>query len=206
MACLADRRLALGVLAVSVLGMVPVLLRGLAWAEALLFSEEVSEVVGTLSLQFRRHVWQAAIWSVRDYFFTGMGMGCFRRLAPTLYVLPLPATLDIAHAHNGFLQAGVDLGILGIVGYAGVYLAAARMILSTLRLVPLLRTECPGPEFRALAIGLGGCLAASFIFNWLDTVALGAKPTPMWWMLVGMTAALSSLVSAQATEGGAALR
>jgi O-antigen ligase len=203
MGSLSDRRLAFATLSIVLLLVGVVAVKGTGWAGAILFRDEVSEVVGTLNWRFRIHVWQAALWGVRDFPFTGMGMGSFRRLAPELYLLPLPSDFDIAHAHNGFLQAGVDLGILGIVGYAGVYLAAARMVLSSLRLLALLHPKELGAEARALATGMAGCLTSSFVYSWLDAVALGAKPMPMWWMLIGLMAALHRLsASCAATEAG----
>ncbi|MGB5060470.1 MAG: hypothetical protein WBO48_17355, partial [Candidatus Promineifilaceae bacterium] len=51
--------------------------------------------------------------------------------------------------------------------------------------------------YRALVIGLAGSLAAYFVYGLLDTVALGAKPGFIFWMLLGVVAG-----SRRLTAGG----
>jgi hypothetical protein len=72
----------------------------------------------------------------------------------------------------------VDLGIPGVVAYTSIWLSAAWLVMSSLR-----RSE---GLLRAVAIGLAGCVVSSFIYNLTDTVALGAKPGPAWWMMLGL--------------------
>ena len=137
-------------------------------------------------------MWRAALWGVQDFPFTGMGMGAFRHVAPALYPLAVPPAYDIAHAHNGFLQAGVDFGLPGLVAYTSIWLLAARLIISSLR-----RSE---GWLQALALGLGGCLVSSVIYNLTDTVALGAKPGPAWWMMLALIVSTHRLVVGCQTE------
>jgi putative inorganic carbon (HCO3(-)) transporter len=187
-----DKRVRIGlVLALlAALGMVGA--QGPSWVGAVWFGEATSEVVGTLNWSFRLQVWRAALWGIRDFPFTGMGLGAFRRVAQVLYPLAVPLTYDIAHAHNGFLQAGVDFGLPGLVAYTSIWLLAARLIISSLR-----RSK---DWLRALAIGLGGCLVSSLVYNLTDTVALGAKPGPAWWMMLGLIVSTFRLIGVCQTE------
>jgi putative inorganic carbon (HCO3(-)) transporter len=173
-----DRRVRIGVLLLSAALLAIVGIRGPAWVGTVLFGPATSEVLGTLHWEFRVKVWRVALWGIRDFPFTGMGLGTFRRVARVLYPLDIPLTYDIAHAHNGFLQAGVDLGIPGLVAYTSIWLSAAWLVISSLR-------RARG-WLRALTLGLGGSLASYFVYNLLDTVALGAKPGPAWWMMLGL--------------------
>ena len=83
----------------------------------------------------------------------------------------------MAHAHNELLQAALDLGLPGLVGFLALYVAAVAM---------LVRTMQAGGAVRLLALGLLGGLLAHFIFGMTDAVALGAKPGFLFWWLLGM--------------------
>jgi len=141
------------------------------------------------TLSGRFEVWSRAIYGIQDFAFTGMGMNTFRKVVPVLYPLfSIDPAIDIGHAHNTFLQAGLDLGIPGLIAYLAIHLSAFAMLASTWRR----RGRLPFPELlsRALILGLGGGLAAHLIYGLTDTVALGAKPGVLWWMLLGLVASL----------------
>ena len=141
-----------------------------------------------------------------------MGLGTFRRVAPVLYPLDIPPTTDIAHAHNGFLQAGVDFGIPGLAAYTSIWISAAWLVMSSLRCLKgwvlasrsttagSRRSEAKEAGLRAVAIGLGGCVVSSLIYNLTDTVALGAIPSPAWWMMLGLIVSLFRLVRGRDLE------
>jgi hypothetical protein len=75
------------------------------------------------------------------------------------------------------LQAALDLGLPGLVGFLALYVGALGM------LVPAIRS---GGVFRLLALGLFGGLLAHFLYGITDTVALGAKPGFLFWWMLGM--------------------
>jgi putative inorganic carbon (HCO3(-)) transporter len=141
------------------------------------------------TLSGRIEVWSRAIYGIQDFAFTGMGMNTFRRVVPVLYPLfTVDPSADIGHAHNTFLQAALDLGIPGLIAYLAIHISAFAMLLTTWRR----RAQLPftGPLSRAVILGLGGGLAAHLIYGLTDTVALGAKPGVLWWMLLGLVASL----------------
>ncbi|MCZ7669977.1 MAG: hypothetical protein M5U34_23775 [Chloroflexi bacterium] len=116
-----------------------------------------------------------------------MGMNNFRKVVHILYPLFLisPDT-DIAHAHNHWLQAGLDLGIPGMIAYMSLWLGLAAMLWQTWR-------RAADGWLRVLSLGFIGCLAAYFVYGLLDTVALGARPGFVFWVMVGLITALHKI-------------
>jgi putative inorganic carbon (hco3(-)) transporter len=144
------------------------------------------------SLDGRVEIWSRAIYGLQDFPFTGMGIGTFRRVVPILYPLFLISpTTDIAHAHNHLLQTGLDLGIPGLIAYIAVWLGAGAMLWQTWR-------ESRALWARSLVIGFTGSLLGYFVYGMTDTVALGAKPGFLFWILLGLIAALYLVVVRQA--------
>jgi putative inorganic carbon (HCO3(-)) transporter len=126
----------------------------------------------------RVEIWKRAVWAIQDAPLTGMGMNVFRKAIYLIYpMFQLPASYDVAHAHNELLQAALDLGIPGLVGFLAIYVGTVGM---------LARTMQAGGTMRLLALGLLGGLLAHFIFGMTDAVALGAKPGFLFWWLLGM--------------------
>ncbi|MBC7224235.1 MAG: O-antigen ligase family protein [Anaerolineae bacterium] len=132
-----------------------------------------------MGLGGRVEIWSRALYAIGDFPFTGMGMNMFRRVAPVLYPLfGSPQDRDIAHAHNEFLQAALDLGAPGLVAFLALYLGAGWVLLRTVRQERGFR--------RALAVGVLGGLVAHGAFGCVDAVALGAKPGFLFWWLLAL--------------------
>jgi putative inorganic carbon (hco3(-)) transporter len=136
------------------------------------------------SLAGRREIWSRARYVVEDFPFTGVGLNNFRRVVPLLYPLFLisPAT-DIAHAHNHLLQVATELGIPGLIAYLAVWIGAAAMLWQSWQ-------RAPDPRLRAAAAGMAASLLAYFVYGMFDAVALGARPGFLFWLLLGLVAAL----------------
>ncbi len=151
---------------------------------------------GLDTLDGRLEIWSRAIYGIEDFPFTGMGMNSFRRVVNVLYPLFLigPNT-DIAHAHNEFLQAALDLGLPGMIAFGALYLVAFWM----LRNIWIMSANYP--MNRALALGFGGGLFAHFIFGMGDAVALGSKPGVLFWMLLGLICGLFTQCGRSAVIG-----
>jgi len=143
-------------------------------------------VLGTA--EGRLEVWSRGIYGIQDFPFTGMGMNNFRRVAPVLYPFFLIGPdVDIAHAHNEFLQAALDLGIPGLIAFLALYLGVFWMLFEIWRAAP----NTPTPTLlRTLVLGFGGGLFAHIVYSMTDAVTLGAKPGFLFWMLLGLIAGL----------------
>jgi putative inorganic carbon (HCO3(-)) transporter len=142
-----------------------------------------------VTFESRLEIWSRAIYGIQDFPFTGMGMNTFRKVAPVLYPLfKIPPEFDIAHSHNEFLQAALDLGIPGLVAFLALYIGAFWMLANIWRNMPTFDLQ------RATVLGLGGGLLAHLLYGLTDAVALGAKPGVLFWMLLGLIAGLYSQV------------
>jgi len=174
-----------GVIAVSQIG-VPTLL-GLNEAEAV-------SPVGEITFASRFEIWSRALYGLQDFSFTGMGMGTFRRVAPVLYpFFMISPDKDVAHAHNLFLQTGLDLGIPGLIATLALWIGAFAMLLIVYNRSSEKKVAF-GMSARPLALGLAGGLLAHGVYGLTDAVALGAKPGFLWWYLLALIAGLYKIV------------
>ena len=179
--------------------------------EALFSGSTVGDPGSVLnSIDGRLEIWSRALYAIQDFPFTGMGMNTFRHVVHVLYPLFLiPPDVDIAHAHNEFLQAALDLGLPGLIAFIALYIVAFWMLRaiwhspSTLHpptsnfQLPISNLQSPIPNYQfpsvtlhLLLLGLAGGLLAHLIYGLTDAVALGAKPGILFWMLLGLIAAL----------------
>jgi O-antigen ligase len=150
-----------------------------------------TEALGGLStLGFRQQVWNAALWGLADFPFTGMGLGTFRELAFLLYPLAIDPNYDIGHAHNFFLQTGLDFGLPGLIALLAIYFSTAAL------LVHLWRTgegvQLAGAPIRVWALGLLATLAGQTAYSMLDAVAMGARTNFAWWWLLAIALAVGN--------------
>jgi O-antigen ligase len=185
-----DTRVRLLAVALVLVAVAVLALQGTTRLNSALSMGIAPQVMGESNWDFRLGVWRAALWGIADFPITGMGLGTFRA-ARRMYPLPaMPADYDFGHAHNGFLQAASDFGLPGLIAYTAMWALSGWMVMSSLRQA---QHSLPVPRDTALfwsALGFQGCLVSSFVFNWTDTIALGAKGGVPWWMLLGLIVSL----------------
>ena len=164
------------------LGVVGLLLAGPGRvADSLLYANNSSLLYGPLGL--RLQIWQRGWQALADFPFTGVGLGSFRYLLAEFYPLPdLKGAgvnvVDLAHAHNLFLQTALDLGWLGLAAFALLWGVAV---------------ACLGQLGRRVAawdrywvLGLAGSLLAYLLYSLTDAVALGSRPGVAFWFLLAL--------------------
>jgi putative inorganic carbon (HCO3(-)) transporter len=179
------------VIAVSQIGM-PTLL-GLNEAETV-------NPVGEITFASRFEIWSRALYGMQDFSFTGMGMGAFRRVAPVLYpFFMISPDKDVAHAHNFFLQTGLDLGIPGLIAILSLWIGAFAMLLIVYNRSGEEKIAF-GMDARTLSLGLAGGMLAHGVYGLTDAVALGAKPGFLWWYLLALTTGLYKIVGKKNEE------
>lgn len=165
-----------------------------AWLAGTVASSQVEAPLGDalrqLSLEGRVEIWSRALYALQDFPFTGVGLGTFRRVVNLLYPLFLiPADIDIAHAHNIFLQVGVDLGLGGLVAYGALLLVAGAVAWQAMRGEDRMRGH--------IALGLLVALIGLHVYGLADALALGSKPGLAFWLALGVLGALAQLPSKQ---------
>lgn len=148
------------------------------------------DIVGdTLGFSGRIEIWSRAFLALSDHPITGVSVNGFRQVVHVLYPLfGISSEIDIAHAHNHLLQAGLDLGLVGLVSYLAIWIVSAALLIATIR--NLVRRRARSHSYYALAAGLSGSLMAGWLFGIFDAVALGSRPAFMWWILISLTASL----------------
>ncbi len=136
------------------------------------------------SLVDRTEIWSRAIYGLQDFPFTGMGLGTFRYVMPVLYPLfSVSPDVDLGHAHNEWLQAGVDLGLAGLIAFMALQGLSLALAYRAFRMAWPVRV-------RWLMAGVLAGLVAHSIYGLTDAVALGAKPGVFVWILMGLSAAV----------------
>ncbi|HID28472.1 MAG TPA: hypothetical protein EYP19_00520 [Desulfobacterales bacterium] len=145
----------------------------------------ISATHSTATMASRSEVWQRAIYILQDFPYTGIGLGTFSRVGPILYPYFLAGPdADIPHAHNIFLQAGIDLGIPGLVAFTGMLAAFAFMAWEGVRLAK-------NSDFKPLAIGLFCGFIVYLTHGLFDSItAVSIKAGVVLWAFLGFTAAL----------------
>ena len=145
----------------------------------------------------RAELWSRALYGIRDFPLTGMGMNTFRRVMPAMYPAPsVPPDVDIAHAHNQLLQAGLDLGVPGLCAYVALWLLAAMLLVQVYR-------ESDARPYRVLAGGIGAGLVAHCVFSMTDAIPLGSKVGILFWLTLALTVGLHRIAAASRTDSKA---
>jgi putative inorganic carbon (HCO3(-)) transporter len=142
----------------------------------------------------RVEIWSRAIAALRDVPMTGMGMGTFRAILPIRYpVFSGPADMPVAHAHNHLLQAGLDLGIPGLIAYLAIWTIAFTLLAEAFR-------RSHDSRLRNAASGLAAGLIAHFAFGMGDAIPLGAKVGLVFWAALALVAGLHREVRSEKWE------
>ena len=158
----------------------------LGWRSAIV-ALPVSRIAAKLGQ--RTDIWARAIYLIRDFPMTGVGLGGFEPLVALMYPLFLNQVSTVSHAHNLFLQVAVDLGLPGLISYLAILGLSYYMGFSARRAF-LLRGE------RHLGLLSAGCvasLAGICVHGLLDCAIWGNKGAFLPWVVFGLCAGLYRL-------------
>lgn len=145
-----------------------------------------TQLTNTDSLSGRTLIWERALYGIADQPLTGLGLGVFDEVAHEPYpALAAYIPGDIHHAHNVFLQTGLDLGLPGMIAFIALVLIAIGSVWRLYRLAPV------EGQLSVWVVALLGCFVAFLINNVLDGLTLGARPAIALWMLLGLAIATS---------------
>ena len=162
----------------------------LAWAWSMGVEDVIESVLPVESTRIavgRVEIWRRAVWLMQDFPYTGVGLNMFPYVGDAMYPYPSQGlNARVPHAHNNFLQVGVDLGIPGLVAYAGL------LVVFTLCAWRVHRSS-GSRSSRLLVAGLFSGMFAHQVFGVMDAITLGAKPGFILWIILGLVAALYGL-------------
>jgi putative inorganic carbon (HCO3(-)) transporter len=149
----------------------------------------MSQVFTTASLggiDGRLEVWSRAILMIRDFPFTGIGMGSFERVSNLLYPFFLFSPGTTLHAHNLFLQIAVDIGIPGLIAWLSILILMTLLSWLVYQHGSIVRDNW----VRGVGAGLLSSQLALVSHGMLDATTWGmVKPAPLVWMVWGATVA-----------------
>jgi putative inorganic carbon (HCO3(-)) transporter len=140
--------------------------------------------------EFRQQVWQVAIQLISDFPFTGLGAGTFNDAAALFHGF---SSGDNPGAHNLFLQAGVDLGLLGLVSFLAILLLVLWAALQTYRMFDSPQDR----HLRGITIGGLSGIVATITHGLVDSHTWGSKGTFIPWTVMGLLVVLYSLALVQ---------
>jgi putative inorganic carbon (hco3(-)) transporter len=164
-------------------------LAGGVWLGWRVFSRWLrSPATGSLeSFETRLEVWELALAMVRDFPFTGIGIGQFDRVLKGLYAPVLLWGEYVPHAHNVYLQFAVELGLPGTAAVAWLFLTCLAASLRAARSSDQL--------FSWTAAGLSAGLLGFGIYGLTDALAPGARPAVVLWGVAGLAAAVGLIAN-----------
>ncbi|OQY35941.1 MAG: hypothetical protein B6I38_00850 [Anaerolineaceae bacterium 4572_5.1] len=139
----------------------------------------------------RIEIWSRGLAIIRDFPFTGSGMGSFTEVTDLLYPFVSFENWKVPHAHNLFLQIAVDVGIPGLIAWISVL---SIIILSAWQIYHhgyLTKDNW--------ARGLGAAILSSqvilLVHGIVDDITWGVRPEPILWALWGITIAAGRVFS-----------
>lgn len=118
---------------------------------------------------------------IRDYPLTGVGLSMYRD-SRVRQLYPTPAVNNRPpHTHNELLQAGTDMGVPGMIVFAGLHVAAAYMLFVT--------WNRGDQAARAVAVAVAAGLLAHMVYGLADAITLWDRLAFIFWLLLGLAGA-----------------
>ncbi|MBN2390475.1 MAG: O-antigen ligase family protein [Anaerolineae bacterium] len=146
-------------------------------------SDLVEQSADPATLAFRLNVWRVALWMMDDFPFTGTGMGTFNDVGALLY--PFYETQNPG-THNVYLQAGVDLGLPGLIAYLALLGLVLWMAWQAVRRFK----ETGQLVLRGIAIGALSGMIALLVHGLVDNTMWNTRAAFLPWLVMGMLVAL----------------
>lgn len=145
------------------------------------------DVLGDSSLQSRQELWERAIYIIRDFPLTGVGLGMVEPVVKLLYpnFIVYPEA-NFKHVHNIYLQAGAELGLPGLIAHLSLYLLLLYLLLRR-----VLDYRMTG-YYQALALGLLGTLITFLAHGFFEVIIYAPRAAIIVWGLFGLMIAVAT--------------
>jgi len=122
----------------------------------------------------RLDIWSSALMGLQDHLFTGIGLGVFNSVMPVRYPYrTVGLSYPVSQAHNLFLDIGLSLGIVGIIGLA--VLLAAMLTASA-------RGMWSGGSQGLVHIGILSALIVFLVFGITDSISFTIPTSFIIWI------------------------
>ena len=142
----------------------------------------------------RIEIWKRSLDAIHSFVFTGVGMGNFSHVLPLLYRMEVSVE-NYPHAHNLFLQVGIELGLPGLIAYLALLINLFVMLVCSLR---TFHSDARSDDdasyetslYYSLTAGSMGGMVAMVVHGMLDAVVWGTKLAVGSWILFALTTLL----------------
>ena len=200
MPALPYRRWRIGAAALLASTLVLGLILGPERMQGLLFPAVVAEEAAVNTLPGRLELWTRAVAMVRDFGVAGAGPGQFEQMTLVLYP-PFFTGLqgNFFHAHNLYLQAAIDFGVLGLMALLALLLGVGAAIVAATRCWSAIAAT--DRSTAALAIGVFGSLLALIVHGLVDAPQVASPSYALLFALFGAAMAISSQLVASQRAG-----
>lgn len=137
-----------------------------------------------IAVNLRLDIWSRALAMIQDMPYTGIGLNTFPNILSSFY----PGFLlgPEPHAHNLLIQTVLDLGLPGLAAFLWLLIGWIYLIWRKYR-------ANDNREYRILLLGMLAGILAYVTHGFMDAMMLGAKPSVVMWILMGIGAAPASV-------------
>ncbi len=130
----------------------------------------------------RVEIWRNALFMMRDYPIVGAGLRAFGPVARLNYEFDvITPDYPLRHAHNLWLEAGAELGLVGFIGFAWLTLV--------LLLLGWAVQRRRGSDQRTQLTGIWLGLVVWLGHGMANAISLGARPAVIVWVMIGFLVA-----------------
>lgn len=151
------------------------------------------------SVGSRLQLWSRAVLIIQYFPLTGVGMGTFSTVIDRLFPLAESGAVSIPHAHNLFLQVGIDLGVPGIIAWLATWFLA--ILVSWHTYFREWMDGSKGSWLASIGIGLLCSQLVLILHGMTDAVTWGmVRTSPLVWALWGIVMAYSNLQVAKSVN------
>ncbi len=133
------------------------------------------------SIAFRLSTWKGAWNLFTDHIFAGVGAGTVS-FAHAYPMYALPGTETVAHAHNLFLEMGIELGIFAPIIFI--------LLIVVLAVITFTRPICRGSnDVRLLQVSAFAAVIGALAQSMTDYIFYNSRIVFLFFLLVGMVVA-----------------
>ncbi len=141
----------------------------------------------TASLAGRFELWGRSLLMLRDMPFTGIGLAAFPVVMDAFYPSFIAGpNAGVPHAHNLYLQAGLDLGIFGMAAFIALFAGALALAWRGTGRAP----RCSFEWCFAVAATTG--LIVIGVHGLVDAGLWAARSAPLIWVFIGLGLSIGS--------------
>lgn len=137
-----------------------------------------------ISITYRKDIWAFSVRRMLESPLIGVGIGAFQSIPYDVYRSYVP--IKVTHAHNLFLNAGVEMGIHGALSMIAIFVVAFKKLFKV-------QSICNSGPTHRISVGLLLLLTAIFVFHLSETTVRYPFTTILFYTFLAMISSLSTV-------------